>query len=74
MKRLSFIAATGLSLALSPLAVSAASADASGASPRLPAHKVPAFLHRDDEPHCRDTSLAAQASAGAFLEMTAAAP
>lgn len=74
MTRLSLLTAVVLSLSLSPLAISSALAGGSSVSARLPVHKALGLRHVDGEGACRDTSLAAQASAGAFLEMTAAAP
>lgn len=74
MTRLSLLTAIGLSLSLSPMLVSTALAGGRQSSSRLPVHKVLGLRHSDDEASCRDRSLAAQASAGAFLEMTAAAP
>lgn len=70
MKRTSLFTAIAMSLSLSPLAWSAASADEASALPRMPAHKALSFVHAEGEDH----SLAAQARAGAFLEMTPAAP
>ncbi len=69
-RRIALGAAIAVSLSLSPLAWSAASADGAWTSSRLPAHKALALIHFDGEAHC----LAAQARAGAFLEMTPAAP
>lgn len=70
MNRLSIGAAILLPMSLSPLACSAAFADGASASPGRPIHKSLSLRHFDGEDH----SLAAQARAGAFLEMTPAAP
>lgn len=67
MKRLSLLTAIGLSLSLSPLALTAAAADPSASANRRPVHKALSWFHVEANAH-------AETGPGAFLEFTAAAP